>query len=91
MEQRRRPTVKFHSHVALSYVVAMRLKHSLEAPLIGVCSEAETHRLRCGRVTPRVFFFTRNCGIRVQLEFSWRSEKTLAGSGSSGRSGCVEK
>jgi hypothetical protein len=28
--------VKFHSHVALSYVVAMRLKHSRETPLIDV-------------------------------------------------------
>ena len=30
-------------------------RHSLEAPLINVCSEAETHRLRCGRVAPRAF------------------------------------
>ncbi len=30
-------------------------RHPLEAPLIDVCSEAETHRLRCGRVAPRAF------------------------------------
>src|SRR5262245_39178122 len=29
-------------------------RHSLEAALIDVCSEAETHRLCCGRVAPRV-------------------------------------
>ncbi|HXV78738.1 MAG TPA: hypothetical protein VEG60_02555, partial [Candidatus Binatia bacterium] len=37
--------VEFYSHVALSYDVAMRLKHPLKAPRIDVCSEAETHRL----------------------------------------------
>jgi len=36
LEQRRRPTVKFQSHFALSQVVAMRLS-SLEAPLIDLC------------------------------------------------------
>ena len=55
LEQRRRPTVKFQSHFALSQVVAMRLTHHLEAPLFDVCSAAETHRLRCGRVAPRAF------------------------------------
>src|SRR5262245_74103 len=40
-------------------------RHPLEAPLIDVCSEAETHRLCCGRVAPRVFV-SRNCKIRVQ-------------------------
>jgi hypothetical protein len=30
-------------------------QHPLEAPLIDVYSEAETHRLRCGRVAPRAF------------------------------------
>ena len=30
-------------------------RHPLEAPLLNVCSEAETHRLRCGRVAPRAF------------------------------------
>src|SRR5262249_46812158 len=30
--------------------------HSLEAPLIDVCSEAETHRLRFGRIASRAFF-----------------------------------
>jgi hypothetical protein len=55
LEQRRRPTVKFQSDFALSQVVAVRFKHSLEAPLSDVCSEAETHRLRCGRIVPRAF------------------------------------
>ena len=55
LEQRRRPTVKFLSDFALSHVVAVRLRHHFEAPLIDVCSEAETHRLRCGRVAPRAF------------------------------------
>ena len=41
LEQRRRPAVKFQSHFALSQVVAMRLKHHLEAPLFDVCSAAE--------------------------------------------------
>src|SRR5262245_1567956 len=40
-------------------------RHPLEAPLIDVCSGAETHRLCCGRVAPRVFV-NRNCGIRVK-------------------------
>src|SRR5262245_42541230 len=40
-------------------------RHSLEAPLIDVCSEAETHRFRCGRVVPRVSVDP-NCGIRAE-------------------------
>ena len=55
LEQRRRPTVKFQSDFALSHVVATRFKHFLEALLSDVCSEAETHRLRCGRIVPRAF------------------------------------
>ena len=58
LEQRRRPTVKFQSHFALSHVVAIRLDIPFEAPLIDsrcLCSEAETHRLRYGRVAPRAF------------------------------------
>ena len=52
-EQRRRPTVKFQSDFALSHDVSMRLKRFLERPLSDLCSEAETHRFRCGRVLPR--------------------------------------
>jgi hypothetical protein len=43
----------------------MRLNLPLEAPLSDVYPEAETHRLRCGRVVPRVSVDV-NCGIRVQ-------------------------
>jgi hypothetical protein len=62
-----RPTVQFQSHFALSHVVAMRLNLSSASPLSDVYSEAETHRLRCGRVVPRVSVDP-NCGIRVDLK-----------------------
>ena len=57
------PTVEFHSPVAHSYVVAMRLKHSLEAPLMSARRQkpvdfaAEGLRLELS--------VNRNCGIRV--------------------------
>src|SRR5918994_3803888 len=53
LEQRRRPIVKSQSDFALSHDVAMRLKRPLEAPLSDRCSEAQTNRLRCGRIVPR--------------------------------------
>src|SRR5918995_196274 len=53
LEQRRRPIVKFQSDFALSHDIGMRLKRYLEAPLSDRCSEAQTHRLRCGRIVPR--------------------------------------
>src|SRR5262245_54428857 len=67
LEQRRRPTVKLQSPFALSRGVTMSLA-SLQAPLISVCSEAETHRLRCGRVPSRAFYRSqlRNPGAVVQ-------------------------
>jgi hypothetical protein len=59
--------VKFQSRFVLSHVVAMKLKHPLEAPLIDVCSEAEARRLRCVRIAPRALSVDRNCGIRVNV------------------------
>ena len=41
------------SDFALSHDVAVRLKRSLEAPMSDLCSEAQTHRLRCGTIVPR--------------------------------------
>src|SRR5262245_40904684 len=38
---------------------------ALKAPLIDVYSGAETHRLRCGGVVPRVSVDP-NCGIRIE-------------------------
>src|ERR687897_371728 len=69
LEQRRRPIVKFQSDFALSHEVAMRLKRSLEAPLSDRCSEAQTHRLRCGRIVPRTScpIATAESGLKGEL------------------------
>jgi len=41
----------------------MKLNIPFAAPLINIGSEAQTHRLRYGRIAPRAFV-DRNCGIR---------------------------
>jgi hypothetical protein len=58
----------------------MRLNPALEAPLSDVYPEAETHRLRCGRVVPRVSVDP-NCGIRVEFNFKLKALAPMARDG----------
>ena len=55
LEQRRRPTLKFQHHFGFRQVIAMKLNIPFAAPLIDICSKAQTHRLRCARIAPRAF------------------------------------
>ena len=43
----------------------MKLNIPFAAPLIDLCSKAQTHRLCCARIAPRAFV-DRSCGIRGQ-------------------------
>jgi len=52
LEQRRRPAVKFQSYFGLWRLVVIGLNLPITEPLIDVCLEAVTHRLRYGRVAP---------------------------------------
>src|SRR5215467_11745011 len=44
-----------------------KTQHPLAAPMIDVCSEAQTRRLRCGG-SRLALSADRNCGIRVELK-----------------------
>jgi len=55
LEQRRRPTAKFQNDFTLYHAVAMKLKHLLKVALIDDCGEAETSRLRCGKIVHHAF------------------------------------
>jgi hypothetical protein len=41
--------------LALTHAIAIKLKHPLNGALIDQCGEAETCRLRCGKIVHRAF------------------------------------
>jgi hypothetical protein len=78
LEQRRRPTAKFQNDVALYHAVAMKLKHPHKAALIDECGEAQTRRLRCGKIVHRGFLALPTPESRVNLEFGESKKRRIA-------------
>jgi len=60
---------------ALYHAVAMKLMHTIKAALMDEYGEAQTCRLRCGKIVHRAFCQP-NCGIRVYArDYRWGTNR----------------
>ena len=77
LEKRRRPTVKFRSFLSLA-LRCYRAEPAITEPLIDVCLEAVTYRLRYGRVSPCATLSSATAESGLKRKSYFVDERTLS-------------